>query len=204
MKLNNKISVLVVGAVILVIIAGAWFGGHTLGKRSKIVVKDPKISLSSISTVGKLDVLSASVSIKQSLSAGSESDPDYVSLYELKGNAVFSIDFDKMKVNVASDESKEIWIKLPTPSLELYVDETTRDKIAEYQKHSWSGSAETGYRAYFESNAATVRDMKELILNYDYLLNSAKESAKKQLLMLVNSTMAGEKYSVSVFFEEEK
>ena len=57
-------------------------------------------------------------------------------------------------------------------------------KTFEYQKNSYTGSAQKGYETFIESRAVSYDDMLASIQNNQELMDMAKESAKTQVTNL--------------------
>ena len=95
-----------------------------------------------------------------------------------------------------------IQITLPLPHGELYIDQSQVEKVAEYQKHFFSGSAEDGFDAYLNSMVKVYEASAETLDNYAVLIEAAKESAEKQIRQLALS-VAVNTHQVSVDFKED-
>ena len=137
---------------------------------------------SSFSEVGKLEVMSASVSIRNLHQAGGG---DYASLEVLFGKGIFTVDLSEAEITESSDGS--ITIKIPNPRMELYIDEEKTAHLGEYQKFPWVGNAEEGYDAYINSRIVVDEKVQDKIAHYDLLLQQARESAKTQVELLAES-----------------
>lgn len=87
--------------------------------------------------------------------------------------------------------------------MDLIVDQSKIEKVAEYQKLLFNGSSEDGFDAYLNSMAKIVEESKENLVNYDSLKKTAEETAIKQVEQLANS-VAVEKRDVKVTFKEEQ
>lgn len=69
------------------------------GKEEGLSAKDTIAEVvNKIQELNKLEVLAASVKLNDIHSVGEKEDPDYVALYLLKGNAVFSVDLSKAEI----------------------------------------------------------------------------------------------------------
>lgn len=150
-----------------------------LSAETTTYVDDVKISLCE---VGALEVLSASVSIRNLHEAGGG---DYKNLEILFGKGVFTVDLGKAEV--AEDVDGALVIKLPNPQLELYIDEEKTEYLGEYQKFPWSGSAGDGYEAYLNSRIEVDEKVQDKIAHYDQLFMQARESAQAQVELLAGS-----------------
>lgn len=148
-----------------------------------------------VQELNKLEVLVAGVKLRDEHSVG---DEEYVALYLLKGDAVFTVDFRDAEI---TKEENVLLITIPEPEMELIIDQSKLEKVAEYQKFFWSGSAEDGFDAYLASMAKVTEETKESLANYDTLMKAAKESAESQVKQLVNSISVSE-IEVKIKFKE--
>lgn len=172
--------------------------GIEAGRKEGLSAKDTEAVISEeFHNVENLEVLVASVKITDFHSIGEKED--YAALYLLKGDVVFSVDLSQADIVVQNDG---IQIILPQPRGELYIDQSQIEKVAEYQKHYFSGSAETGFIAYLNSMAMIYEESVETLSNYDVLIEAAKESAEKQIRQLALSVIVN-KQQVSVDFKED-
>lgn len=148
-----------------------------------------------VQELNKLEVLVAGVKLRDEHSVG---DEEYVALYLLKGDAVFTVDFSDAEI---TKEEDVLLITIPEPEMELIIDQSKLEKVAEYQKFLWSGSAEEGFDAYLASMAKVTEETKESLANYDTLMEAAKESAERQVKQLVHSVSVSE-VEVKIRFKE--
>ena len=142
---------------------------------------------------GMLEVLSASVELNTSILKGEKTDAKYFTLYSTPGTDLGKIEIDCIEI------SKKVLIGIPTPDLRLYVDEDGGEKTFEYQKNSFTGSAQEGYETFIESRAVSYDDMLASIQNNQELMDMAKESAKTQVTNLSLSMLPND-YSVNIYF----
>lgn len=155
----------------------------------------------SIKELEKLEVLAASVKLYDVHSAGREGKNDYKALYLLKGEAVFTVDLSQAEIK---KEGNTLYIQLPLPEAELTINQEEIEKIAEYQRKFFNGSAEEGFDAYLNSMKKIDTATEETIANYDSMMISAKESAKKQVAQLVsNVTVSQNGTNVEISFSGE-
>ncbi len=139
----------------------------------------------SVQEIGKLEVLVAGFSVQNFHEIGKE----YASLELLKGNAVFTVDLNYAEILFNRDGS-HITVSLNEPDVDLYINENDTEQLAEYQKYPWSGSAENGYKAYLNSRANSVSQIKDSMENYDTLMESAKNAAIKEITRLASAVCA--------------
>ena len=146
------------------------------GKEEGLSAKDTKSEIkNSFSEIGNLEVLEAGVKLKDVNMFGD----DYAALFLLKGVAIYSVNLKDVEINDIDANSVEIL--LPAINVEIYIDESSTEKLAEYQKHSWSGSAKDGFAEYMNTRAATDRSVKETIENYSNLTEAAQSCALKEV-----------------------
>ena len=122
---------------------------------------------------GKLEVLTASVKLKDFRQIGD----DYAALYVMKGEVVFSIDLNKVKIEY-SDNNSEVFITIPEPEVELFMDEGDAELLCEYESPFFNGSAQDGMKANLNSRKQIIKNSVSQIENYDYLMTLAKDEAK--------------------------
>lgn len=184
-----KLKIVLVTCLLLLIIAigcGIYFG-----LTADMSYDEPEINLNSITESGSLAVLSAHVNITNSLVIGAPSDIEYMKLFGQEATAIFYVDLANAEISKGANLTTGkpiIFIKLLEPSVELYIDESSTKNIAEFQVNSnWTGSAEEGYRAYFEQSQASYEKMLESLQESDGLLLEAKDSAIKMVTKLVDA-----------------
>jgi hypothetical protein len=161
------------------------------GLRAENTTADIK---STMESVGRLEVLAAGVTLKNINEIGDA----YKGLYLINGDAVFSVDLNEAQISY-SDERTDVYIWLPQPEVDVYLDQSSTQKLAEVQNFSLSVSAEDGLKAYLNSMSAISDEVKNKIANYDALMESAKESAKTQVEQLMES-LCGEGQNILVQF----
>lgn len=166
--------------------------GESAGLDAEDTVVDIKGSMESL---GKLEVLVAGVSLKNINKIGDT----YTGLYIINGDAVFSVDLEQAEISFSQDGT-DVYITIPEPDLELYLDQNSTQKLAESQNFSWTVTAKDGLINYLNTMTQTVEKVKETMVNYDSLFADAKEAAKKQVKQLA-STICGDNYIVHVQFK---
>lgn len=170
--------------------------GFADGKAAGLSAEDTVAEIANgLHQINHLEVLVASVKASNIHTIG---DDDYKAIYLLKGNAVFTVDLSKAVIDLKDNELK---VLLPLPEGKLFIDQSKIEKIAEYQKHFFSGSAESGFEAYLNSLQNISEATAETLDNYDVLIEAAKESAKKQVQQLALSVRFNY-YPVSVDIKE--
>lgn len=170
--------------------------GREAGERAGLSAEDTTVDIKgSMEALGKLEVLVAGVSLKNINKIGDS----YTGLYLINGDAVFSVELAEAEISFSQD-GKDVYITIPEPNLEVYLDQNSTKKLAESQHFSFTVSAEDGLIAYLNSMTQTVEKVKETMVNYDSLFVDAKESAKKQVQQLA-TTICGDNYVVHVQFK---
>lgn len=194
---TGKVYGNLVGSSIGFASAMANFGEYVEeGKKAGLDSSDITVDIGNeIKEMKKLDVLVASVKLSDIHTIGK--NIDYAALYLVKGEVVFSVDFSKVII-------KGNTITLPKPEGELFIDQSTVEKVSEYQRKLFNGSAEDGFDAYLNSMKKIQMTTTETLDNYDALLEAAKESAKKQIESIACSVSVNSKeYTISFTDEED-
>lgn len=172
--------------------------GTVAGKAAGLSAQDTKADIADeIRKVSNLEVLVASVKINDFHSIGD--NVEYAALYLLKGDVVFSVDLSQAEIEI---QNNDIQITLPRPHGELYIDQSQVEKVAEYQKHFFSGSAEDGFDAYLNSMEKVYEASAETLDNYDVLIQTAKASTEKQVRQLALSVTVNSP-QINVEFKED-
>jgi hypothetical protein len=166
--------------------------GENAGLSAEDTTADVKGTMESI---GKLEVLAADVTLKNINKIGDT----YEGLYMISGNAVFTVDLNNADISYSKDGSS-VYIWIPSPEMELYLDQNSTEKLAEKQKFSLSVNAKDGLKAYLNSMTQTVDNVKDMMSNYESLMTAAKESAKTQVEQLA-TTLCGQSQHVQVEFK---
>lgn len=170
--------------------------GKEAGENAGLTAEDTTVDIKgSMEGLGKLEVLVAGVSLKNIHKIGTS----YTGLYLINGDAVFSVDLTKAEISFSLD-GKHVYVTIPEPDLEVYLDQASTKKLAEVQKFSLSVSAEDGLIGYLNTMTQTLEKVKETMANYDSLLSEAKNSAKNQVHKLVATICSGS-YDVHVQFK---
>lgn len=130
----------------------------------------------------ELEVLAASVKLSNFHSIGE--DKDYAALYLVNGNVVFTVDLSTADIIPMADG---LHVTLPLPKGTLYIDESSVEKVAEYQRKFFNGNAEDGFDAYLNTMKHMQEATEETLDNYDTLIAAAKEAAVKQVTLLAQA-----------------
>ncbi len=137
---------------------------------------------STIENVGNLQVLVAGVTLKNLHEIGDT----YKSLSVISGEIVFTVDLSTIELRL-NEDNNELFVLTASPVPTLYLDHGSTELLAETQKFSWSVNAEDGLQAYLNSMAKIEEQVEESVSNYDDLLNTAEQSAKRQIEQLIKS-----------------
>ena len=166
------------------------------GKTEGLSAKDTKTEIkNSFSEIGNLEVLEAGVKLRDVNTLGD----DYAALFLLKGVAIYSVNLKDVEINDIDTNTVEVL--LPAVNVEVYIDESATEKLAEYQKHSWSGSAKDGFVEYMNSRSVMDQSVKETMENYSAMTEAAQSSAIKQIEIIAKAA-TGNKKEVVVSFKE--
>lgn len=169
------------------------------GKAAGLSAEDTKTILrGKMTETGKLEVLTAGVQLENFHTIGEEDKRKYAALYLYKAKAIFSVDLARVQI-IWDPEEKSIVINLPQPEIEVYFDETEEEKVAEYQKNYFNGSANDGFDAYLNSMSETAQDASKKLAENETLMNQARNAAILQVSLLANS-ICGNEYVIDVRF----
>lgn len=156
--------------------------GAKEGKAEGLSAKDTEVDIANkIQTMGKLEVLSASVVMRDLLEIADK----YKSLLAFYGDITFTVDLYDAEI-IPNGNIYEV--TLPMPEATLRIDDKKSQQLASYMKHSWSGSNEDGYTATMNSIKELTIDAEKTVNNYENLKQSAMESAEKQVTFLIQSS----------------
>ena len=163
--------------------------GAAAGAEAGLSAEDTKADIKgTMENIGNLEVLVAGVTLKNINQIGDT----YKGLYVINGDAVFTVDLNKAELSY-SDDQKQVYIHIPTPEIEIYLDQGSTKKLAEVQKFSFTVNAEDGLNAYLNSINQTVNSVRDNLGNYDSLVKKAEEAAINQVKMLAETICGGEK-----------
>lgn len=165
------------------------------GKKQGLSAEDTKVDVATqIEEIGKLEVLKASVLVDNY----HEIADDYRAIYIYKADAVFTVDLENAVVEKKEDQ---LSICLQTPSVDFRFNEEETEKIAEWQRHFYSGKTKDGYEAYINSRKQIAKKAPTEIENDDTLMEIAKEAAIKQVGILAQSVSGETK--IEIIFEDK-
>ena len=173
--------------------------GAEAGKEEGLSAKDTSVTLATqIKRTGKLEVMSAGIKMTNINTVG---ENDYSALFIVKGNAVFSVDLSNVEIKV-SDDFSTATVTVPDVDAEIYIDNSSTEKLAEHQKHKFTGSSADGFTEYINSSNQLSQKAVETISNYEQLKEAAVDSARKQITELVKN-FNSRILTVTVIFSKE-
>lgn len=149
----------------------------------------------SMESIGNLEVLAAGVTLKNINNIGDA----YKGLYIINGDAIFSVNLNNADISYSEDKS-HVYVLIPKPELELFLDQASTKKLAETQHFSLSVSAEDGLKAYLNTMSQSVDNVKKTLVNYDSLMTIAMDTARMQVSALV-SAVCGDSQIIHVEFK---
>ena len=160
--------------------------GRKAGKKAGLSAEDTEAVISNqLHQLENLEVLAASVKLSNFHSIGQEdSFKYYAALYLVNGNVVFTVDMSQAEISAKSDD---LYITLPKPVGSLYLDDSSVEKVAEYQTKLFNGDAEDGFDAYLNTMKNMQEASEETLDNYEALISTAKDAAERQVTLLAKS-----------------
>ncbi|MCD8330053.1 MAG: DUF4230 domain-containing protein [Lachnospiraceae bacterium] len=162
--------------------------GAAAGEAAGLSAEDTTADIQeTMESLGTLEVLIAGVTLKNVNQIGEA----YEGLYVIDGDAVFTVDLGQAEIR-GSDDGSDIYITIPEPTLEVYLDQSSTRKLAEIQNFSLTVTAEDGLTAYLNSMTNTVEKVKESMTNYDSLMENAEVSAIARVEQLASAVCAGD------------
>ena len=156
----------------------------------------PKVTVTveeTFKNVGKLEVLTAEVKTYYKHEKG-----NYAALYILNGDGVFTVDLSKAQFEI---DENIVNIKLPRPALDIRFKDLPK-KIAEYEGFDFLVSSDDAYKGYTAAQTELIKNIKDKMVNYHMLLESAENSAKKSMKLLVQS-IKGNDVEITIDFTGE-
>lgn len=173
--------------------------GTKAGKTTGLSANDTESEIKNqIQQLENLEVLVASVKLSDYHEIGKDAK-QYAALYLGKGNIVFSVDMSNAEV---ISEGGELIITVPKPQGNLYIENDTIIKVAEYQRKFFNGSAKDGFEAYLNTMKKMHEVSEETLANYDSLKSSAEKAAENQISLLAKSASSDNDKSIKVYFKE--
>ena len=185
MKYGKYIVVIIIVAAALVVscvVLGRKAGD---AKSSALVTAD----ITSVKEIGELEVMTASVQVNRQILISSNNNVEYSSLYNVPGTAVYTVDLSKLEIDIVdtADGGRKVLVGIPALEVSLMVHEDELEKIAEYQKGRFTGSAKEGYEKYLSVTKESVAAVEKEIADSEGLRSRAEDSARTQIDMLIRS-----------------
>ena len=144
-------------------------------------------------STGKLQVLVAGVSIESNTTVGEK----YAALYITEGNAVFTVDLNKIDIKYDKANNKLV-VKIPEPQVDVKLDHGKDKLLAEFQKKfTWGNDAKEGSTARINTVNKLDDTPQDVIGNYETLHNTAKTNAENQIKELIGSLSFTDNIEVS-------
>lgn len=173
--------------------------GAEAGKEEGLSAKDIEIKIGNkMRETEKLQILLVDLKLSDLYQQGSS----YAALLSLEGEAVFTVDLSLSKAGFSEEEEKFV-IEIPEPQCELYLNDSTIDVLAEYQRVLFNGAAKDGYKGYLNSRAEIEKRAKEEIDGNEDLQKQARMAAIQQVEALAGA-ICGEKLLEVQFTEIEE
>lgn len=161
--------------------------GTEKGKKEGLSAQDTNARIASqLQQMENLEVLVASVKLSNFHTIGQ--GKDYAALYLVNGNVVFTVDMSKAETIAGIDKLE---ITIPKPVGTLYLDDSSVEKVGEYQRKLFNGSAEDGFDAYLNTMKKMQEASEDTLSNYDALVSSARDAAEKQITLIAKSVSTG-------------
>lgn len=185
---------------------GSWQGvteglskGAADGKEEGLSAKDIEVAVTNKMTASKrLQVLLVDLLLTDLYKQGN----DYAAIFGIRGEGIFTVDLVQSRA-VYSAEQNRIALTIPEPEFTPYLDDSSLEVIAEYERPLFNGSTKDGYQGYLNSRTITVERVKAELSDYDALVEQAKDSAIEQVTALAKS-VCGSDASIDVQFAREE
>lgn len=171
--------------------------GKEEGKADGLSAKETEIWMNGqlkLKETGKLDVLVAGVELGNFHGYGDK----YAALDLMKADAVFSVDLGQAEIT--KSDNGTISIILLEPEVEVSIDHSQTERIAEWQQHKYIGSAKDGQEAYLNSVKEIVASAPDDLKKNAEMMNSARLAAQEQVLYLAKS-IYGADVAISIGFK---
>lgn len=172
--------------------------GYQEGMEEGLSARDTVASIANtiennVNGLGRLEVLVANVDLTTYHEVGQK----YGALYLTRGSAIFTVDLSEAKVTYNEREGL-ISIVLPRPEVEVKIDPTETERIAEWERKFFNGTDGEGFQAYLNSFKTFSSKTGETIENYSALLEFASTSAIKQVEELAKAARGNTDVVVTV------
>ena len=170
--------------------------GEEAGKADGLSAQDTSATLGTrIKAIGKLEVLSADVTLHDYLNIGD----GFEVIVLCQGEMMFTVDL--MHAELKYPDDGHLTVILPEPESTFRLDDEKTRKLASDQRHSWTGTNEDGYQAYMNSVRKIAAQGAKYTEKYSVYRKMAMDSAEKQVSFLIQSA-AKEEVAVDVQFKD--
>ena len=157
--------------------------GTEAGKQKGLSAEDTKAEIvEQFQQMENLEGLVASVKLSNFHTIGE--GKDYAALYLVNGNVVFTVDMSKAQI---ASGTEKLHVKIPKPVGTLYLDDSSVNKVAEYQRKFFNGSAEDGFDAYINTMKKMQEVSEDTLSNYNSLVSSARQAAENEIRLITKS-----------------
>ena len=188
--MNSKIIGIQAGETLLTVFnneSSKLMDAYENGKRDGLSAKDTtaKLLADIISTENnKLEVLISSITLTD-MHKSDKRFQKYQALYLFSAKVVFTVNMNE--IEIINDDNGKIFIMVPNPEAEIFIDNTKTKKLAEMSNQLFDGSTEDGYTAYLNSMVEIDKNSIESISNYEGLMQMAQQSAISRIKKLAES-----------------
>lgn len=172
--------------------------GAADGREEGLSADDTEVYLDALQQAGNLIVLDSALKVENVNSIGDAN----AALYVFDANAQYSVDLTKAKVRFRNGGS-EVVITVPTPRVSLYIDETSRQTLAQTNHLSLIVTAKDGMEGYANSMDELREKAYEKVSGNDTLKQIAMDSAVKQIRELVSAVSESSR-TITVEFSGEE
>ncbi len=185
MKYSKYIVIIIIIAAALVVSSVVLGRKAGDAKSSAVVTAD----ITSVKEIGELEVMTASVQVNRQILISNNNKVEYSSLYNVPGTAVYTVNLSKLEIDIVdtADGIRKVLVGIPALDVSLMVHEDELEKIAEYQKGKFTGSAKEGYEKYLSVTKESVAAVEKEIADSEGLRSRAEDSARTQIDMLIRS-----------------
>lgn len=187
--------------VAIVVILITCIAGISVGLNNKSVEVDISSSLNSIKEIGVLEVLTVSSVVYDDISEVRANEQQYRVLYETPVTAIYSVNLSDLQYDSFIDDNgkKKLFVGIPALVASVSQNEEQRTMIAEFQKSSITGSIDNGYSLFNNSIKKSNEEITKQFQESEELMGLAKESAKKQIQLLIDA-MKINNYETCLYF----
>ncbi len=186
MKYSKYIVIIIIIIAAALVVSSVVLGRKAGDAKSSAVVT---ADITSVKEIGELEVMTASVQVNRQILISNNNKVEYSSLYNVPGTAVYTVNLSKLEIDIVdtADGIRKVLVGIPALDVSLMVHEDELEKIAEYQKGKFTGSAKEGYEKYLSVTKESVAAVEKEIADSEGLRSRAEDSARTQIDMLIRS-----------------